>query len=167
MKKPKIILIAAAILFAAAIIAAIAIKNGGSEPPAAEIPTAEPTATIISQEGSYSIKITAVFDTEPDTDAKYAPEAERVAVVVYEYTNDDISHGLSIGDTHFRAYDKHGSSLEVFPQKNLFEPDEVGAEGTYTASVAFALNDPENYIKIEFYNDPAAEKCDAVYEREW
>ena len=167
MRRNKIILICAAAVLAAAVILAAAIKNGGTKPSADESTLTEPTATIISQEGSYSIKITAVFDVEPDTDSKSAPEAERVAVVVYEYTNDDISHGLSIGDTHFKAYDKKGKSLEVFPQKGLFEPGEVGAEGTFTASVAFALNNPENYIKIEFYNDPASGKCDAVYEQEW
>lgn len=167
MKRNKIILLCAASILAAAVIMAVVIKKGGTEPAVTEGTTAEPTATIISQEGSYSIKITAVFDVEPDTDSENPPKAERVAVVVYEYTNDDISHGLSIGDTHFKAYDKKGKSLEVFPQKGLFEPGEVGAEGTFTASVAFALNNPENYIKIEFYNDPASGKYDAVYEQEW
>ncbi len=167
MKRNKIILICAAAFLTVSIIAAAAIKKDGAEPSAAESTLTEPTATIISQEGSYSIKITAVFDAEPDTDSGNAPKADRVAVVVYEFTNDDISHGISIGDTHFKAYDKNGKSLEVFPQKGLFEPGEVGAEGTFTASVAFALNNPENYIKIEFYNDPASEKCDAVYEQVW
>lgn len=120
-----------------------------------------------AHEGSYSLKITAVYDTAPDTDEPNPPEAERVAVVVYEYTNKDISSGLSIGNTHFKAYDKNGKELEQFSQKGLFEVGEAGQSDTYTASVAFALNNDENYIKVEFYNDTASKKPDAVFEKEW
>lgn len=120
-----------------------------------------------AHEGSYSLKITAVYDTAPDTDEPNPPETERVAVVVYEYTNEDISSGLSIGNTHFKAYDKNGKELEQFSQKGLFEVGEAGQSDTYTASVAFALNNDENYIKVEFYNDTASKKPDAVFEKEW
>ncbi len=120
-----------------------------------------------SQEGNYSLKITTVYDVPPETDEVEVPEAQRVAVVVYEYTNDDISNGLSIGNTHFKAYDSKGKELDQFPQKNLFEPSEVGAEGTFTASVAFALNNDKNFIKVEFYNDTASKKPDAVFEQRW
>lgn len=120
-----------------------------------------------AHEGSYSLKITAVYDIAPDTDEPNPPEAERVAVVVYEYTNEDISSGLSIGNTHFKAYDKNGKELEQFSQKGLFEVGEAGQSDTYTASVAFALNNDENYIKVEFYNDTASKKPDAVFEKEW
>ncbi|MGN0527171.1 MAG: hypothetical protein ACI4IF_07010 [Acutalibacteraceae bacterium] len=127
----------------------------------------EDEATIKAQEGSYSLKVVTVYDTIPDTDEKDPPKAEKVAVVVYEYTNDDISHGLSIGSAHFKAYDKKGNMLEQYPQKNLFEASEVGESGTFTASVAFALNNDENYLKIEYYNDVASEKPDATYEHTW
>lgn len=120
-----------------------------------------------AHEGSYSLNVTAVYDTAPDTDEPNPPEAQRVAVVVYEYTNEDISSGLSIGNTHFKAYDKNGRELQQFPQKGLFEVGEAGQSDTYTASVAFALNNDENYIKIEFYNDTASETPDAVYEKNW
>lgn len=124
-------------------------------------------ATLRAQEGSYSLKITTVFDTEPDPKESEVPDAERVAVVVYEYTNDDIAHGLAIGNSHFKAYDANGKELEQYPQNNLFEPGEVGTSGTFTASVAFALNNDENYLKIEFYNDISGKKADAVFEQKW
>lgn len=124
-------------------------------------------ATLIAQEGRYSLKITTVFDAEPNPAESDAPEAERVAVVVYEYTNDDIAHGLAIGNAHFKAYDANGKELEQYPQNNLFEPGEVGASGTFTASVAFALNNDKNYLKIEFYNDISGKKADAVFEQNW
>jgi hypothetical protein len=123
--------------------------------------------TLTAQEGSYTLNVTTVFDMLPDTDAEEYPAAKRVAVVVYEYTNADISHGLSIGKTHFKAYDSKGNELKQFPQKNMFEPGEIETSGTLTASVAFALNDETNYLKIEFYNDVTASVPDVVFEKTW
>ncbi len=132
-----------------------------------DVTIASGEVTFKSQEGNYSVNITVVYDTLPDTDEPDAPEAERVAVVVYEYTNDDISHGLSIGNTHFKAYDADGNELLQFPQNGLFEPGEAGESDTYTSSVAFALNSDVNFLKIEYYSDTSSDSPDAVYEKEW
>lgn len=123
--------------------------------------------TLQAQEGTYSVKITTVFDAEPEPKESNAPKAEKVAIVVYEYTNDDIAHGLAIGNTHFKAFDSKGRELEQYPQSNMFEPGEVGASGTFTASVAFALNSDEKYLKIEYYNDISSKNPDAVFEKTW
>jgi hypothetical protein len=127
----------------------------------------EGEVTLKSQEGNYSVKITAVFEAEPNSDDENAPEAERVAVVVYEYKNADITDGLSIGNTHFKAYDKRGKELKQYPQNGMFEPSEIGESGVFTASVAFALNNDNNYLKIEYYNDTASKKPDATFEQTW
>lgn len=118
-------------------------------------------------EGRYSLKITSVYETTPETTDENAPEAERVVVVVYEYSNDDITSGLVISSAHFKAYDKSGKELKVYPQENLFEPGEIGSLGTHTASVAFALNNKENYVQVDYYNDLASEIPDLVYEGVW
>ncbi len=127
----------------------------------------EDEITLKSQEGNYSVKITAVFDTQPNSDDENAPKAERVAVVVYEYKNADITDGLSIGNTHFKAYDKRGKELKQYPQIGMFEPSEIGESGVFTASVAFALNNDNNYLKIEYYNDTASKTPDATFEQTW
>lgn len=121
-----------------------------------------------SPEGRYSLKITSVYETEPETTDENAPDADRVVVVIYEYSNDDISNGLVISSAHFKAYDKTGKELKIYPQANLFEPGEISALGTHTASVAFALNSSaENYIQVDYYNDLASELPDLVYEGIW
>jgi len=121
-----------------------------------------------SPEGSYSLKITSVYETEPETTDKNAPDTDRVVVVIYEYSNDDISNGLVISSAHFKAYDKSGKELKIYPQANLFEPGEISALGTHTASVAFALSgSAENYIQVDYYNDLASETPDLVYEGVW
>ena len=125
------------------------------------------TVDFEAEEGRYSIKITSVYETEPLTDKADAPPAERVVVVVYEYTNDDISEGLVISSTHFKAYDKSGKELKIYPQANLFEPGEIGAMGTHTASVAFALNSTEKYIEVDYFNDVASNIPDLIYEGIW
>lgn len=121
-----------------------------------------------SPEGNYSLKITSVYETEPETTDENAPTADRVVVVIYEYSNDDISSGLVISSAHFKAYDKSGKELKIYPQANLFEPGEISALGTHTASVAFALSaNAENYIQVDYYNDLASETPDLVYEGVW
>lgn len=124
-------------------------------------------ATLQAQEGNYKLKITKVLEAEPNPKEAEAPEAKSVAIVVYEYTNDDIAHGLVIGNTHFKAFDSKGKELQQYPQKDLFEPSDVGASGTFTASVAFALNNDDDYLKIEYYKDISAKKPDVVFEQEW
>lgn len=151
------------ILIVTLIVVGVTNNNDNKKP--VEIVSGE--ATLQAQEGNYSVKITKVLEAEPKPKEAEAPEAKSVAIVVYEYTNDDIAHGLAIGNTHFKAYDSKGKELEQYPQKDLFEPSEVGKSGTFTASVAFALNNDDNYLKIEYYNDVAAKKPDAVFEQEW
>ena len=130
-------------------------------------PVVSDEATLQAQEGNYTLKITKVLEVEPNPKEEEAPEAESVAVVVYEYTNDDIAHGLVIGNSHFKAYDSKGKELQQYPQKDLFEPSEVGTSGTFTASVAFALNNDDDYLKIEYYKDISAKKPDVVFEQNW
>ena len=152
------------LIVVALIIAGVAKDNITKKDPA---PVVSDEATLQAQEGNYTLKITKVLEVEPNPKEEEAPEAKSVAIVVYEYTNDDIAHGLVIGNTHFRAYDSKGKELEQYPQKNLFEPSEVGASGTFTASVAFALNNVDDYLKIEYYKDISAKKPDVVFEQEW
>lgn len=121
-----------------------------------------------SPEGRYALKIMSVYEAEPETTDEDAPEADRVVVVVYEYSNDDIESGLVITPAHFRAYDSSGNELEIFPQENLFEPGEISTLGTHTASVAFALKaSSENYIEVDYYNDLASLTPDLIYEGVW
>ena len=146
------------------VIVGITKDNDNKKDPA---PEDSDEATLQAQEGNYKLKITKVLEVAPNPKAADAPEAESVAIVVYEYTNDDIEHGLVIGNTHFKAFDSKGKELEQYPQKDLFEPSDVGASGTFTASVAFALNNDDDYLKIEYYKDISAKKPDVVFEQEW
>ncbi len=152
------------VLLVVTLIVAGVTKDDTKKDPA---PVVSDEATLQAQEGNYTLKITKVLEVEPNPKEEEAPEAESVAIVVYEYTNDDIAHGLVIGNTHFKAYDSKGKELEQYPQKDLFEPSDVGTSGTFTASVAFALNNDDAYLKIEYYKDISAKKPDVVFEQEW
>lgn len=152
------------ILVIALIVAGVTKDNDNKKDPA---PVVSDEATLQAQEGNYKLKITKVLEVAPNPKEGDAPEAESVAIVVYEYTNDDIAHGLVIGNSHFKAYDSRGKELQQYPQNNLFEPSEVGTSGTFTASVAFALNNEKDYLKIEYYEDISAKTPDVVFEQEW
>ncbi|MEE1503221.1 MAG: hypothetical protein UGF89_03115 [Acutalibacteraceae bacterium] len=165
-KKYGLIAIGIVIVFLViALIVAGVTKDDNEKKDPAQVVSDE--ATLQAQEGNYKLKITKVLEVEPNPKEADAPEAKTVAIVVYEYTNDDIEHGLVIGSTHFKAYDGKGKELEQYPQKDLFEPSDVGASGTFTASVAFALNSEDDYLKIEYYKDISAKKPDVVFEQEW
>lgn len=159
-----IAVLAVVVLALILIVAGITRNDSGKKDPA---PVVSDEATLQAQEGNYTLKITKVLEVEPNPKEEEAPEAESVAIVVYEYTNDDIAHGLVIGNTHFKAYDSKGKELQQYPQKDLFEPSDVGASGTFTASVAFALNNDDDYLKIEYYKDISAKKPDVVFEQNW
>ena len=137
------------------------LENGASEQDVLQ------EVSFSAPQGNYSIRFTTVYEVLPDTDEQTTIEAEKVVVVVYEYTNRDFADGLAISDSHFKAFDKEGNQLEIYPQKGLFEPVEIGEEGTLTASVAFAFNSPENYIEVDYYNDPASETPDTVFTTEF
>ena len=160
-------LIAIGVVVSLGIILIVAGVTKDDNPKKDPAPVVSDEATLQAQEGSYTIKITRVLEVAPNPKKVDAPEAESVAIVVYEYTNDDIAHGLVIGNTHFKAFDSKGKELEQYPQKDLFEPSEVGASGTFTASVAFALNNDDDYLKIEYFKDVSAKKPDVVFEQEW
>lgn len=152
------------LLVFALIVAGVTKDDNQNKDPA---PVVSDEATLQAQEGNYKLKITKVLEVEPNPKEVDAPEAKSVAIVVYEYTNDDIAHGLAIGNTHFKAYDSNGKELMQYPQKDLFEPSDVGTSGTFTASVAFALNNDDNYLKIEYYKDISGKKPDVVFEQKW
>lgn len=172
MKRPFVF--CASFIAAAAVIAfviALADSSGQSlssklDAGASEVGVSE-NVTYKAPEGNYSLTITAVYDTAPDTDEKNAPEATRVCVVVYEYTNNDIENGLVISNSHFKAYDRLGNELALFPQNNMFEPGTIGTNGTHTASVAFALNSDDNYIELDYFNDISSKHPDSVFVKEW
>lgn len=133
------------------------IENGATEQEISQ------EVSFSAPQGNYTLEFVSVYVVEPDTDVLTAPEAERVAVVVYRYTNTDFENGLAIGNSHFRAFDKDGNELALYPKKGLFEPDKIGENGTLTASVAFALPAQGNYIEVDYYNDPASETPDTVF----
>lgn len=165
-KKYAFIAIGVVVLLVALI--AIIVGATGDDSKKDPAPIVSDEATLQAQEGSYTLKITRVLETDPNPkEGAEAPDAKSVAIVVYEYTNDDIAHGLVIANNHFKAFDSKGKELEQYPQKDLFEPSDVGTSGTFTASVAFALNNDDDYLKIEYYKDISAKKPDVVFEQNW
>ena len=114
------------------------------------------------------LKIKTIYEVAPEPVAEDAPAADRVVIVVYEYTNNSIENGLVIGSTHFKAYDKSGKELELYPQANLFEAGEIHQFGTMTASIAFSLDKTASkYIEVDYYNDSASATPDLVFEGTW
>ncbi len=126
------------------------------------------TADISATYGNYRLTFTEVV--ESDKRNEYADtQPERIVIVKYQYENVDCTQDITISYLYFRAYDSEGNLLDTYPSTEIEYPNTISAGGKKTASVAYALNDDTNYIKLQFYNvdysDMSHAEC--TFELEW
>ncbi len=126
------------------------------------------TADVTATYGNYRLTFTEVV--ESDKRNEYADsQPERIVIVKYLYENVDCTQDITISYLYFRAYDSDGNLLDTYPSTEIEYPNTISAGGKKTASVAYALNDDTNYIKLQFYNidysDMSHAEC--TFELEW
>mgnify|MGYP002519188623 CR=1 FL=1 len=126
------------------------------------------TADISATYGNYRLTFTEVV--ESDKRNEYADtQPERIVIIKYQYENVDFTQDITISYLYFRAYDSEGNLLDTYPSTEIEYPNTISAGGKKTASVAYALNDDTNYIKLQFYNvdysDMSHAEC--TFELEW
>ena len=108
---------------------------------------------VTTGEEKYRIKFTNV--TETDYRATHSSQkADRVVIVEYEYENISKENNLYISDTYFKLYDKKNNNLMTYPVVTDVKYPKDAAKGeTVVANVAYALNNSDNYIKVDFYDN--------------
>ena len=126
------------------------------------------TADVSATYGNYRLTFTEVV--ESDKRNEYADtQPERIVIVKYLYENIDCTQDITISYLYFRAYDSDGNLLDTYPSTEIEYPNTISAGGKKIASVAYALNDDTNYIKLQFYNvdysDMSHAEC--TFELEW
>ena len=93
-------------------------------------------------------------------------QADRVVIIEYEYENKSREDDVFISDIDFQAYDKANFALETYPI-SVKHPSKISTGRKTTASMAFALNNDENYIELEFYDNIFSSKADVKFILEW
>lgn len=107
---------------------------------------------ITNSDGRYRIKITNVSETSyrnSYSDVK----ADRVVIIEYEYENLTMDDDLYISQyLNFKAYDKDNNELESYPADTKYGGS-IGKGRKSTASIAYALNNDNDYIELEYYDN--------------
>lgn len=126
------------------------------------------TANVSATYGNYRLTFTEIV--ESDKRNEYADtQPERIIIVKYLYENVDCAQDITISYLYFRAYDSEGNLLNTYPSTETEKPNTISACGKKTASVAYALNDTTNYIKLQFYNIDYSDMfhAECTFELEW
>lgn len=120
---------------------------------------------VTNEKGKYRVKFTNV--TETDYRNSYSDvKADRVVIVEYEYENMSIPEDLFISELSFKPYDKDNNQLETYPADTKYS-GAVSTGRKATASVAYALNNDNNYIELELYDNMFNDKADCKVILEW
>lgn len=120
---------------------------------------------ITNSEGKYRVKFTNITETD-DRNSYSDKQADRVVIIEYEYENMTDPEDLYISDYNFKLYDKDNNQLETYPI-DIKYPGSVSTGRKATASAAFALNDSNNYIELEYYDNMFNDKADCKVILEW
>jgi predicted nucleic acid-binding Zn ribbon protein len=109
------------------------------------------TVTVKTSRGDYSIKFTGVRETSERNE--FADDnPQRVVILEYEYKNISFDSDVVVSYVYFRAYDKDGNSLTVYPDTSTKSTTNISQGKTATASVAYGLNSSDNIVTVDFYD---------------
>lgn len=124
------------------------------------------TVNVKTDDGEYNITITGVTETA-DRNQFAEVEAQRVIIVSYTYENVSYEDDLYISEMNVKAYDKGNTKLETYPASERTYPDSISAGRNTSASMAFALNNDENYVELEYYDNMFNSKSDCKFILQW
>lgn len=116
--------------------------------------------------GEVRIKITGVQETSSRNEFSDI-KADRVILILYEYENISYSEDVMISDLNFKVYDKDNNSLESYPATEQKYGDAVGTGRKSSAVVAYALNNENNYVELEYYANIFNSSSDCTFVLEW
>ena len=135
--------------------------------------------TINKSSGSYTLTITEITETA-DRNQFSDVVANRVIIEGYIYTsiiilyytlinkynysyeNTSYENGLYISSVNFKVYDKDNNLLQTYPVL-LKYPQEISVGRKTDATMAYALNNDQNYVELEYYDNVFNSKYDSKF----
>ena len=121
--------------------------------------------TINESSGSYTLTITGITETA-DRNQFSDVVANRVIIISYSYENTSYENGLYISSVNFKVYDKDNNLLQTYPVL-LKYPQEISVGRKTDATMAYALNNDQNYVELEYYDNVFNSKYDSKFKIEW
>ncbi|MBE6835948.1 MAG: DUF5067 domain-containing protein [Ruminococcaceae bacterium] len=122
--------------------------------------------SIKTSSGEYTVKITGVTETSERNEFADT-KADRVILIAYEYENISYENDLSVDEMNMKAYDKDNNLLEDYPATEQKYGSAVGTGRKSNGVIAYALNNENNYIEIDFYDNMFNSKADCRFVLEW
>ena len=121
---------------------------------------------ITNNAGKYRVKFTNIEETTYRNQF-HDGQADRVVILTWEYENLSIEDDLLVSDMlNFKLYDKDNNKLDTYPASVQYGGN-VGKGRKTVSSEAFALNSQDNYIELEYYDNPFNSKPDCKIIIEW
>lgn len=116
--------------------------------------------------GEYTVKIASVKETTYRNQFSEV-KADRVILIEYEYENISYTNDLSVSEMNMKVYDKDSNLLESYPAKEVKYGAAVGTGRKSKGVAAYALNNENNYVEIDFYDNLFNAKADCRFKVEW
>ena len=124
------------------------------------------TITVKNSSGEYKICFTNVKETTQRNQFSDV-EAKRVILISYDYENISCEDDLYISSMDMKVYDKDSNILETYPATEEKSPSAVGKGRKGNGVLAYALNNDNNYIEIEYYDNIFNSTSDCKVQVEW
>ncbi len=121
---------------------------------------------IKNDNGEYRIKFTSVKETDERNEFS-DKRADRVVIIEYEYENISLNDDLYVSNLNFKLYDKDNNAMETYPAGDTKYPSNISTGRKTVASEAYALNNENNYIEIEYYDNIFNSKPNGTIVLEW
>lgn len=143
------------------------VSDKGGENKTKNITTIKLNEDAFLKNSAGEIRIKFLSVTETDERNEFSDlDPDRVVMIEYEYENKSREEDVYVSDMDFRAYDKANNVLETYPSDVKY-PTSISMGRKANAEVSYALNNDNNYIELEFYDNSFNSKADAKFILEW
>lgn len=143
-------------------------KSTSQENSQNEIPTYKlgEKVSIKTSQGEYWIRFNSVKETK-DRNEFSDKKANKVVLISYDFENVSYENDLFISDMVMKLYDKDNNALETYPSKLEKSAPSVSKGRKGSGVLAYALNNKNNYIELEYYSNMFNSSADCKFVLQW
>lgn len=122
--------------------------------------------SIKTSSGDYWVRFKSCKETK-DRNQFSDTKADRVILIEYDFENTSYENDLFVSSMDMKLYDKDNNILESYPSTLAKEPSSVSKGRKGSGVLAYALNNDNNYIELEYYSNMFNSSADCKFILEW